>query len=128
LRLVDTVLALMLAVCLAVFPIAMPRAMAVAGHGHAVAAHHPQAAEAGDEHACASAEIDVADRHQHPSHDPDGRDGPPCCGTMACHALQASSVPALGAPPTTIRVVHVTRDQQIAGVLSGRLDRPPRTV
>ena len=126
LRLVRTIIAALLAVCMAVFPVAMPHAAALMGHAHTSASHThdgPTNADVSALHDCDPVE------HEHaasPAGEEEG--GPSCCGTTACHAFQVSSFPALGVRLTLIGVVQVACEHQVPGVPSGRLDRPPRTV
>ena len=126
LRLMRKVMAALLAVCMAVFPIAMPRAAALMGHSHDSASHSqhgPTNADVSARHDCDPVEHKPAAPHEG---DEEGRSS--CCGTTACHAFQISSLPALGVRLSSIGVVQVACDHQVPDVSSGRLDRPPRTV
>lgn len=123
-----TILAALLAVCMAVFPVAMPQAAALSGHSHASAAHTHEALD-GSAHVDASAlHDDRIVQHEHAASHDEEEGGSSCCGTTACHAFQVSSLPALGVRLSLIGVVQVACDHQVPGIFSGRLDRPPRTV
>lgn len=124
LRLMRTVVAALLALCMAVFPVAMPQAAASKGHGHGSAVH----AQDGHAHGSATHDHDIVEHEHAASHDGDEESSSACCGTTTCHAFQISSLPTLGARLSLIGVVQVAYDHQVPGVFSGRLDRPPRTV
>lgn len=135
-RLMRPILAALLAVCIAIFPIAMPRAAAMAGHSHqtASAAHAHEASGHAHEHASASSEnggAHLAVIAEHDAHASDGEasgDGPSCCGTTTCHSFQTSSPPMLCKRLPVMALVEAVNDHQVQGLVSGRLDRPPRTV
>lgn len=131
--LMRTIIAALLAVCMAIFPIAMPQAAALAGHSHQAVpvdhTHEKLNLEQASVH-CEDAAVGVTSANEHgtASGDHDGGDGSSCCGTTACHPFQVISTLTIGARLPVIGVVQVTRDHQVSGVFSGRLDRPPRTV
>ena len=124
-RLMCTVIATLLAVCMAVFPVAMPQAAALTGHAHGSASHthdDPTDTDVSALHDCDTIE------HKHvASHHGDEEGSSSCCGTTACHAFQISSLPALSVRLSLIGVIQVACYHQVPGVSSGRLDRPPRT-
>jgi uncharacterized protein involved in copper resistance len=128
LRLMRTFIASLLAVCMAVFPVAMPRAAALSAHSHAAVSHVHDAFE-GATHANASA-LDLDDvEHEHavpPDQDEGGSHA--CCGTTTCHAFRVSGFPVIGGRLSLIGIVWFVCDHQVPSVFSGRLDRPPRTV
>jgi uncharacterized protein involved in copper resistance len=128
LRLMRTVLAVLLAVCMAVFPVAIRQAVASTGHSHAPGTHAHEALD-GTAHADVSAphEDDTLEHEHAASHGQDEGSSSSCCGTTTCHAFQVSSSPALGARLPLIGVVQVACDHQVPSVFPGRLDRPPRT-
>ncbi len=125
-----TIIAALLAACMAIFPIAMPQASALAGHSHTSAATaDARTADvidaAGHAHLCD--EASDAAHHEHASHNGNPDNGQTCCGSMTCHAFQVSAAPSLVTRLRLSGVVHISRDQQVALTFSGRLDRPPRT-
>lgn len=126
-------MAALLAVCMAVFPIAMPQASAVAGHSHtetSVVHDHDHSSVAAAAIPAPDDEVSsaVAGHHEHASHEGPSSDGKTCCGTMTCHVFQVSHAPALATRLPLTGVVQVTCDQQVTKAAPGRLDRPPRTV
>lgn len=124
-RLMDRIIAALLTICMAVFPIAMPQAVAWAGHSQAEA-HAGHVADVSDprRHDAVS---DTAG-HEHASHHGETDDGQSCCGTVTCHAFQVSGAPSVATQLRLVGVVEIFADPQVAEVVSGRLDRPPRTV
>ncbi len=127
LRLMRTILVVLLAVSMAVFPVAMPQAAASTGHNHASGAHEHEAPD-GTADVSAPHEDDTLEHEHAASHDQDEGSSSSCCGTTTCHAFQVSSSPALGARLPLIGVVQVACDHQVPSVFPGRLERPPRTV
>ena len=131
LPLMRSFVAALIAVAMAIFPITGSRSAALGGHDHHLAAlvthvHGSSAAapcldEAADLHATAHAD-GVPDE---PSH---GNAGQSCCGSMACHFFALSAAPGVFTPLAVPAPLSVTRDEQVAGVFSGRIERPPRTV
>ena len=124
-RLIRTVFAALLAVCMAVFPVAMPQAAALTGHAHGSASHTHDGPT--DTDVSALHEHDTVEHEHAASHHGDEEGGSACCGSTACHAFQISSLPALGVRLSLIDVVQVACDHQVPSIPSGRLDRPPRT-
>ncbi|WP_046867842.1 hypothetical protein [Microvirga massiliensis] len=120
------VIAVLLAITMAIFPISMPRAAMPGGHHHAAALE-------GD-HGTADG---VSAMHHHVSDDGDCRDhfgglhdgsGAPCCGMGACHAFEMAVAPDVSSPVTAAVPLAIVADGQVDGTIPGRLDRPPRTV
>jgi hypothetical protein len=125
LGLVRTIVAALIAVCVAIFPIAMPRAAALTDVGGMSVSH--QAAAHSDEHAVLGEHSEAA-HHEHASHGHSDGNESSCCGTTACHAFQVSAGPSVSALRRLIGPIRIACDQQVAEALPGRLDRPPRTV
>jgi len=138
LRLMGTIITALLAITMAIFPISMPRAAASTGHAHAAAtaphAHkvHDAKPHADHHHAVqASAICDDATAgagcEHHPKSSYDQGD-PTCCGGMGCHSFQVSTAPIVSSPAVAPIPLAVAGDEQVAGLVIGRLDRPPRTI
>jgi hypothetical protein len=121
-----------LAVALAIFPIAGAGAGSPGGH-HAqlVTTAHPDhnsgtAPDAGfvesgaESHDCASS----ANANDHDKqHATSG-----CCGMGACHALAFVTSPIVASPAFFRSSLALCGDEQVRGEPSAPLDRPPRTV
>lgn len=138
------ILAALVAVSMAIFPISMGPTAALAGvhHGVAAGAHHGAAAADAhhDDHADGDHRADASLACEagsgvtgdappcHGDAGSDGQAGAYCCGGVACHFFQISAAPVLFAPPLNPSSLALSGDAQIAGVASGRIDRPPRTV
>lgn len=133
LRVINTIVAIFLALSVAVFPLSMAHAAALAGH-HEATAQADVRIEADHDHfhqaasSCAEdANVTVADdcaSHQGAS---GPRGGASCCN-LVCHAFEASAAPAVFTPLRLARAVHLRAEEQVAGGFAGRIDRPPRTV
>lgn len=128
-RLTSTLIAVLLALSMAIFPITMVRAAAMGGHSHGATTQ----ADHGDHHHPTSLEADCApvsavDSGCTSSEDPSHTSGPSCCGMGACHAFQLSAAPEVFTPVRSVQIVHMSGDQQVSGAFSVRIDRPPRTV
>ncbi|QFU16548.1 hypothetical protein [Microvirga thermotolerans] len=134
-RLMGTIIVALLAITMAIFPISVPQAAASAGHRHAAVTSagptHDHAAIGGEHgHAGGAASHDdtvssaSADRPQ------GGQDcaGPVCCSMGTCHAVQDTALPILHSPAGSRLPIAMPGDEQVAGIVVGRLDRPPRTV
>jgi len=126
LRLVGPIIAVLLAITMAIFPISVPHAAVSGVHNHAAAHGHDH-----QEHAV---EASVSCDHQvvegqHSEHEgtPDGA-GSSCCSIGGCHAVHVSLVAGLPSPAVAPLPSAISGDEQVDGVISGRLDRPPRTV
>lgn len=132
-RLMGTIIVALLAITMAIFPISVPQAAASAGHWHAATA------DAGHAHAVLEGEHEHA--HETASHGTDlsggsvDRDqgphdcsGPVCCSMGTCHAFQASMLPDLSSPAASTIPVALPGDEQVEGITTGGLDKPPRTV
>ncbi len=132
-RLLSTILAVFLAVSMAILPISMLRAADLDGahhggpggvaHSHDTSPDHFHYASA----ACTSEALQLlADRasQDQAEHDPTAGS---CC-SLGCHAFQVSDAPGLFERASTSRAVNSTADEQVVGVISSRIDRPPRTV
>lgn len=133
------VIAALVAVSLAIFPIATAPAAGIGidggRHGLAGLEHHDNAAaglddfhhgKVGASHACDAGEPAASS----PAGDPaaDAQCAAVCCGGMACHFFQVSSVPPISAPPAEPSGLAVPGEEQLAGTVPDQLDRPPRTV
>jgi hypothetical protein len=117
-----------LAIALAVFPIAGARGVAHVGHQPELGAtaHHSQPADAASHDASVEMAFDAHDC----SSNEHGKQHPAtgCCDMGACHALAfVASIIVAGPAPFGSSVV-VWGDEQVRGEFSFRLDRPPRTV
>jgi hypothetical protein len=129
------VIAWLLALSMAVFPMSMARAAVMGGHAHAATEaghhghdhgaatpsdhhgdHHDHAAAA---HADASADTAMADEASHAS-------GAPSCCHMACQVFQVSVAPAVSTALGSAHVIQVAADEQVRGERATRIDRPPR--
>jgi hypothetical protein len=139
------IIAVILAVSLAIFPIAMPQAAVMAGghHGAATATvhdhHHHDASSAtvthhdhGNVHASFDCMNDhVSDRHHGASchhAETDSSSDAFCCGNIACHAFQLTASPIVYVPSRSSSGPVVSGEEQIPGDFVGRIDRPPRTI
>ena len=134
-----SLIAVLLAITMAVFPISMPWAAALQGHGHVwpVAVLHEDAA-------APAATLEHAADHDHAgiaTYDPASVGGceeqessshhganPACCGMSMCHAFQVSTAALVSSPYCSSAPMALARDEQVGGALPGRLDRPPRNV
>jgi hypothetical protein len=132
------IIAVLLAITMAIFPISMPRAAAFGEHGHGAAVEivHENVAVAADHHAdhhdhadmvasCDPAAVGVCGQPEPSSHDGTSA---ACCGIGFCHAFQPSAAPPLFAPYLSAAPMALARDEQVEGAFAGCLDRPPRTV
>jgi ABC-type nickel/cobalt efflux system permease component RcnA len=129
LRLMSTIIVALLAITMAILPISVPQAAMPAGHGYAMAVDgghgHAAAVEGDHEHAdapAASADLD--------NHDGDSQDcgGAMCCSMSTCHAFQESAAPSVFSPAVSRISMAAAGDDQVGGITTGGLDRPPRTV
>jgi hypothetical protein len=138
-RVMSPIIAVLLAITMAVFPISMPRAAAFGQHGHAQtakvvqdeaasAADHQNAGDHGHADTVASCDPAVLGGCSEPQ--PSSHDGttPACCGAGMCHAFEVSAAPAVFSPHLSPGPTVQTGDEQVDEAVSGRLDRPPRTV
>jgi len=135
LRLLGTIVAALLAITMAIFPVGMPQAAASTGHSHAALAaghshaggsapHHDEAA--GLQAVCHSSAVQ-SDCDRNPA-DPHDHGDANCCGGLGCHSFQVSSAPIISSPITSRILIAVAGDEQVSGIAPGRLDRPPRTM
>ena len=133
LRLMGTIIVALLAITMAIIPISVPQAAASAGNHHAVTvdAGHEHATVDGDhEHAdelapTQDAALDASADHHQGSED---CSGPVCCSMSTCHAFQESAPPTVYSPAVSQISMAVAGDDQVGGITTGGLDRPPRTV
>jgi hypothetical protein len=123
LRLMGPIIAVVLAITMAIFPIPMPRAAAWHGPQDAVmlGSHHTHD---GASVSCDDASPVACGDHEHGTRDT----GPGCCGVGMCHAFQVSGAPDVHSPDACAVPMAIVGDEQVAGLVSGRLDRPPRSV
>jgi hypothetical protein len=130
LRLTSTIIAVVLALSMAIFPVSMVRAAAMVGHSHAgmtfVEHGNPHVHAASPQADCAS--LASADDHATPSDEGSQNSAPSCCGMAACHVFQMSAAPTVSTPTGSAHVLHSPGDEQVTGAFSVRIDRPPRTV
>lgn len=127
-----SVVAALLAVSMAIFPISIPQAAAVGspevGHHHAATAEAPH----GRAHAsvdCKNVSVDgvtIAGECS-PQQRADYATGQDCCN-MVCHFFQLSAAPAVAVPVGALVTLAMVGDEQVSGPSPSRLDRPPRTV
>ena len=118
------IIAVLLAITMAIFPISMPRAAVLGGHGHAAtldASHSHDEASVPHHHGASV----TCGAHGSSHHD---AGSPGCCGMTVCHAFQVSAAPDVLSPIVRTTSVAVSQDEQVEGVTPGGLDRPPRTV
>ncbi len=135
-RLMGTIIVALLAFTMAIFPVSMPRAAAsagqvrtalAAGHAHDASAHSHHGKDAWLTAACHHG-LEAAlgcDRHDGASH---GHDDSNCCGGLSCHSFQVSAAPIVSLTVASPTPLAIAGDEQVAGIVAGRLDRPPRTV
>ena len=134
------IMAAVVAFCVAIFPIAMPRVM---GHAHA-STPSAQHIHADHIHADADHVHTAAVEHRHADTHVCEAAGPrsnecsspdsalpssgeqSCCG-VACHLFNLSTAAAVCIPTSAPVSVGVPGDEQVSETLSSRLDRPPRT-
>ena len=132
-RLMGTIIVALLAITMAIIPISVPQAAASAGNHHAVMvdAGHEHAADDGDhEHADELALSHDATLGASTDHHQGSQDcsGPVCCSMSTCHAFQESAPPTVYSPAVSKISMAVVGDDQVGGITTGGLDRPPRTV
>ena len=125
------IVVLLLAISLAIFPVAMPHAT-VSGSHHGASAVHEHEHRAGNTSAACENEASFEElpmasvcNGQFGTSD---RAAASCCGTVACHAFQVSAAPMLYVPFARPLARALPEEQQVTGLFSGRLERPPRTV
>ena len=124
-RLISTMLAVMLALALAIFPISGGQSAATIGHQH----HHSvQTNHAGDHSIDAAADELASAADDCAGHKaPQGKQAG-CCDMGACHAFTTASLTILAYSASLVGSVADRRDDQVRGEPSARLERPPRTV
>lgn len=137
----STLIAALLTLIVAIFPISGVGAAAVTVHGHNhshshshPASHHDHDAHehAAQDHGAAAEQHAVRGVHA-ASHDPgpagEARDwcGSVCC-SFSCHFYAAESAPGITVLPVMTAILHVKGDEQVGGGLQQRIDRPPRRV
>jgi len=110
--------AILLAMAIAMLPIAMPQAAAMSTDHHAGVASHAHGASidchsAVDDHSCAE---------ESGSHD---LLGSACCN-MSCHVFQASSAPQVHVRASSFACVTVKADEQVSGTSLTPSRRPPK--
>ena len=133
LRLLSTILAVFLAVSLAILPISMPQAAARNGahHGALVEVTHSHDPSPGHFHGdsgeCDPEALQLLAGCASPSQAEHGPAGDSCCN-MSCHAFQLSNAPDFFERVSTGWSLDSTADEQVVGVISSRIDRPPRPV
>lgn len=131
------VIAALVAVSMAIFPIGMGPAAGLVGgqHGFAGAGHHDVAVAGVQDHhpgkadasqACDADEAEALGAAGESA--PDAQSAAFCCGGTACHFFQLSSVPPVLTPPTRPLALAAAGEEQLAGTVPDQLDRPPRTV
>jgi hypothetical protein len=133
LRLMGTIIVALLALTMAILPISTALAAASATHGHVLvvdAGHDHAAVDGHHEHANVRASASDTSLADFTAHDgsPEDCTGPICCSMSACHAFQTSAPPSLYSPTGSQAPMAMAGDEQVMSVVSGRIDRPPRTV
>ena len=132
-RLLSTILAVFLAVSMVIVPISMPQAAAYEGAHHGASITSAQGDEGSVAHVhdasadCEASAVLLADdcsSHNQAANDPSNDS---CC-SMSCHPFQVSAAPDLFGRVSISRSVNSAADEQVIGVISTRIDRPPRTV
>lgn len=128
-HLTRTILAVLLAVCVVAFPVAMPWAAAstVQVHAHETSSGHAHASSADHSSDAVDVVSGIDGRHEHASGGESGTAPAPCCGTVMCHAFQVSYPPVVVQRSPLTGPARVVQDQQVTWSLTDRLDRPPRT-
>jgi hypothetical protein len=129
----STIIVALLAITMAIFPISVPQAAASTGYQHAVmvgAGHQHSAVDGDHEHVdemapSANADLSASDNHHQ---NPDDCSGPVCCSMSTCHAFQEAAAPTVYSPTITEAPMAMAGDEQVGGITTGGLDRPPRTV
>lgn len=121
-RLMAPIIAVLLAITMAIFPISMPRAAASGAHRSPVTldTHHAHGnAEVSCDH-----EVSVTcGDHEGETHEASG-----CCGMSVCHAFQVSAAPAALCRQVTMTSITGIKDEQVWGITPCGFDRPPRTI
>jgi hypothetical protein len=114
-----------------IFPITMLQAAAVGSH---LGEHHHSGKQADHTHENAAAPywgdaIEAAQPNDCPSpgHSSHGESGQTCCN-LVCHSFALPVGPIVCSPVSTPIATAMTGDEQVAGIFSGRIERPPRTV
>ena len=133
---VRPIVAALVAVAMAMFPITGPRLATAApfagGHHHvgsqAVQMHGAHVHGTTVAAPCLGDAVDEAiPASAHASTDASDTAGQSCCN-MACHFVALSVAPCWSAPALMPATVSAARDDQVRGVFSGRIERPPRTI
>jgi len=135
LRLLGTIIVALLAITMAIFPISVPQAAVSAGHQHAMASaghkhvHEHATIDRAHEHADVTSHADVVSSASG-DHEKGSRDctGPVCCSMGTCHAFQDTAFPILSSPAASHLPIAMPGDEQVGGITTGGLDKPPRTV
>lgn len=132
-RLMSTIIVALLALTMAILPISTAQAVVPAAHGHAIlvdAGHDHAAVDGHHEHADVQASASDTVLADFGTHDgsPEDCTGLICCSMGACHAFQTSAPPSLCSPTDAEAPMAMAGDEQVMSVVSGRIDRPPRTV
>lgn len=130
-RLAGAIVIALLATIMVILPISVPSAAASTGHAHhGVSAGHGHGGGQHGETAeapatCHDDSVGVGcGEHAGGSHG----QGDACCGGVSCHSVQASAAPDVSSPVASAIPLVILGDEQVAGIVPGRLDRPPRTV
>ena len=134
-RLTGLIIAVLLAVTAGIFVISTPHTAASGERltsaeillDQVLEAHSHEGAVEGDQssaHDHASAQKDCGD----PASGAHGGDGVACCSMGACHAIQSIATPMVQLRRASAVVLAIVGDEQVEGVITGGLDRPPRTV
>ena len=132
-RLMGTIIVALLAITMAIFPITVPQAAASAGHQHAImidAGHEHTAIDGEHEHVDELASSDDTSLRASTDHQQGSKDcsGPVCCSMGTCHAAQVSAPASVYSPTVSQASMTMAGDEQVGGITTGGLDRPPRTV
>jgi hypothetical protein len=128
LRLTSTIIAVVLALSMAIFPISGARSAAAMSnhhhHDHGAVAHHAPDHTLATDHAPDQVATATDDCSGHKS-----RSGKQtgCCDMGVCHAFTAAPWATSADMASLVETVGDYGDEQVRGELSVRIDRPPRT-
>ena len=128
-QLVRPILAALLALSLAIFPISGMGSAVLASHAH----HHHGAATAHTHDHATVADHDGADELASAADDCAGHEASHgketgCCGMGACHAFTVAALVGFTYSALPMGSIANRGDEQVRGELSARIERPPRTV
>jgi hypothetical protein len=127
-----TILVAVLAMTIAAFAVAMPRAShhetEMAQHIHAGVGDHDHDHAGVAQFFVASENISNSKACNDHTSAPFDQDDQGCCSMGACHAFQVSEQSTLHMPAFAAVPMVAAGDEQVTNVVPGPLDRPPRNV